>query len=630
MLLALMPIWLTGACDRGLWTPDEPRVADVAWRMAQQRHWVLPELAGKPFLEEPPLAYWAAAEAVRVFGDSPAAMRAPNLLYALVTASALAALGFAMDGAVAAVIAALVAGTALTALRVSMWLAVDACLVAGCAVSLLGAYLGYRAVPGRGKLWGYTLMHAGAAIGFMAKSAVGWLVPGLTVLTLVAWERRWRELLRPELYAGLILQALVIGAWLAAVAQTPHGGQALRVMFWYNIVGRFVKIAAPAAYQYTTGHRNTLGKYLLQLPIYVLPWTALVVAAATRAWQRTRLAGPLGTRWRFAVAASLPLLVVLSLAATARDIYAAPALLGVSLLVGLWTAEAHRLPTSGAGAFRWTRVIVALLACVLALLPVTIAAGAFAAHTVRSPLAVALGELAAAAAILLTAVLTLKRAARAADRGQILHSFAWTYACYAAAFCIAALAVFPTIDRWQDLPALARSIHDDTSHDRLALLNPDETTVAMLDRGLRTRFVILDSRANPAREVVERWFAAQGPEARVLVLLPGHAPGELTPLLEQLHVWSAAGDGVAGRLQAAGVATVVRHFELPHGRRYALLAPPVTASAQRCGRAHRTSDGAENALGRHRRCEGIGSEDTTHCDSRDACSSIDGHAGASS
>ena len=269
VLLALAPLWAVGALGRGLWTPDEPRVADIAWRMAGQHHWVLPHLAGQAFLEKPPLSYWAAALSIRVFGDSAAALRVPNLLYALILALAMAALGFALDGVAAGVVTALVAGSALTAFRVSMWLAPDALLLAACAVALLGAYLGYQAPPGRRKLGGYELMHAGAAAGFMAKSAVGWLVPGLALLTLIAWERRWAELKRAELYAGVAIQAIVIAPWIVAVAHTARGAHALRVLFWYNLVGRFMSIAAPPAYRYTDAHHNSFAKYFLQLPIYL-------------------------------------------------------------------------------------------------------------------------------------------------------------------------------------------------------------------------------------------------------------------------------------------------------------------------------------------------------------------------
>src|ERR1700719_2425018 len=84
VILALAPVWLIGILDRGLWTPDEPREADIAWRMSQQSDRTLPELAGTPFLEKPPLSYWMSGAAISLFGDSAAGARAPNLLYAVI------------------------------------------------------------------------------------------------------------------------------------------------------------------------------------------------------------------------------------------------------------------------------------------------------------------------------------------------------------------------------------------------------------------------------------------------------------------------------------------------------------------------------------------------------------------
>jgi len=188
VLLALAPLWLLGIFDRGLWTPDEPREADIAWRMSQQTDHAIPHLADAPFLEKPPLTYWLSAAATTLFGDSAGMARLPNLLYAVIVALAIGTLAFDMAGRGAAVIAALAAGSALLAYRVAIWLAPDAALLAGCAVALLGTYRGYTASSHVRKLSGYTLMHAGAAFGFMAKSAPGWLVPAL-VLGIAAGAR---------------------------------------------------------------------------------------------------------------------------------------------------------------------------------------------------------------------------------------------------------------------------------------------------------------------------------------------------------------------------------------------------------------------------------------------------------
>ena len=585
LVLALAPLWLVGIFGRGLWTPDEPREADIAWRMSLQSDRTLPQLAGAPFLEKPPLTYWMSATALRVFGDSADGARAPNLLYALIGALSVLTLAVAMRlGLGAALIAALVAMSALIAFRVSVWLAPDACLLCGCALALLGAWVGYRAAPGSAKAGGYALMHLGSAIGFMAKSAPGWLVPALALLTLIAWEGRWQELRRWELYAGLAIQALLIGTWLLAVLHQPDSAETVSALFWHNTVGRFTRVASPAALDYTSGHRNFPGKYLVELPLYLLPWTLTVAAALARAWQQVRHGGPGASAWRFALCASLPFLAVLSIAATARDVYAAPTLLGFGLLAGLWAHDARHSPRRlDRLAVRLTRYLTALIAWTLAgALAIFAAAGA-----ARWATCTAIGL-----ALIAVVHLALWRAARAERCGELQSSIGWIYGGYAAAVCLAALIVLPVIDRWQDLPALARRIHADTAHEPLALLDPDETTIAMLDHGLATRFTVLrsgaDARAahgmgrgsdalggsSSAPQLVASWFHTAGPAARVLVLLPGHAPGAVSDWLGRFLPAAAQGDGSAGALSAAGVAALVQRYELPQGRRYALLGPP--------------------------------------------------------
>jgi 4-amino-4-deoxy-L-arabinose transferase-like glycosyltransferase len=571
IVVALAPIWLICVLDRGLWTPDEPREADIAWRMSQQSDRTLPELAGTPFLEKPPLSYWMSAGGLHLFGDSAAAARSPNILYATLTALAVGALALTMSDGAAAIIAALVTATTIIVFRVTVWLAPDACLLAGCAISLLGAYIGYTSPASRRKLLGYCLMHAGAAMGFMAKSAPGWMAPALALGAIIVWERRWSELARWELYAGFIIQGLIIGPWIWAVTRTAHGSEALLALFWHNVVGRFTKISAPTALDYSTGHKNTPGKYFVELPVYLLPWTLLVIAALARAWSRIRSGGPGATAWRFAVGASLPFLAVLSIAATARDIYSAPALLGLGILVALWLREAQLGATRfDLWGIRLTRWLVTIIALVFAAFPAGLA--------IMDPQP---RYILAAAVVLIASLLGMYLSAKAQERGNLLASFGWTYTAYVAAVCIMAIATFPTIDRWQDLSKLAGEISADSQHMQLALFDPDETTIAMLDYKLRTRFTTLgtdpDAPGEPAKtpeQVVSDWFNTRGPTARVLVLLPGHAPGELTHLVERFRTIKSPDDGTAAELRSRGIASLERRYELPQGRRYALLGPP--------------------------------------------------------
>jgi hypothetical protein len=95
----------------------------------------------------------------------------------------------------------------------------------------------------------------------------------------------------------------------------------------------------------------------------------------------------------------------------------------------------------------------------------------------------------------------------------------------------------------------------------------------MIDHGFSGSYSVLTS---DDQFGVQRWFAARGAQARILVLLPGHAAGDVSRWLSRWHAFPAPGDGSAGALIDAGAARLVQRYELPQGRRYALLGPPGT------------------------------------------------------
>jgi 4-amino-4-deoxy-L-arabinose transferase-like glycosyltransferase len=63
----------------GLIGADEPRYAQVAREMLARHDWVTPTLGGIPWLEKPPLYYWQAMIAYRLFGVSDWAARLPSV-----------------------------------------------------------------------------------------------------------------------------------------------------------------------------------------------------------------------------------------------------------------------------------------------------------------------------------------------------------------------------------------------------------------------------------------------------------------------------------------------------------------------------------------------------------------------
>jgi 4-amino-4-deoxy-L-arabinose transferase-like glycosyltransferase len=563
LTLTLLASWCTGMFGRGYWTPDEPREADIAWRMSWQPDWAVPLLAGEAFCEKPPLTYWLAAFPIRAFGPEAWAARLPNLFYALITALSVGLLARRAAGGVAGIVAAAAISTFLLAYQVEIWLATDAPLLAAVAVALLGQYIGFQAVHRRERLAGYTLMHGALAVGFLCKSAAAWLTPVTALAVLVIWERRWRELLRWELYLGLLLQAAIVLSWVWWVAVGPQGGEHLRVFFWNNLVGRFTNVDAPAELQYATAHRNSPGKYLLELPLYLWPWTLVCLAAARRAWRERALLPP-AVRYAFAV--FVPTLAILSCAATARNIYLAPALPGVALLLGWWAALCLRQPDAwDLRALRATAILlvvaVVLIAGVMTLVGTVERAG------IQTPLAYwavsGLG-LSAAAVLIGLAWFALRRGRLATAQLALLVG-------YCGLLVGPAAEAYAVVDQWQDLATLGQELRAELQLAPLVLMAPDETTRAWVDLYVRPSVTRIPGPVDTASLAQLRTLLARAPGSRVLSALPGRA---WTPRWRQVALdvgrTEIAEPPTAPAWMSAGL-ELVGTYALPNGRRYALL-----------------------------------------------------------
>jgi 4-amino-4-deoxy-L-arabinose transferase-like glycosyltransferase len=556
---------------RGYWTPDEPREADLAWRMSWQPDKAVPLLAGEAFCEKPPLTYWMAGASMKLFGKEAWAARLPNLLYALVTALGVGLLAGRAAGALAGWAAAAAIGTLLLSYQASIWLATDAPLLAAVSVALLGAYLGFYAGHTGARLRGYTLMHAALAIGFLCKSAAAWMVPVLVLGTLMLWERRWRELARWELYAGLALQAAVILTWVWFVDRGPDGPAHLKVFFWNNLAGRFAHVDAPQDLQYAAAHLNRPGKYLLELPLYLWPWIVVVAAAARRAWRNRRAPAETTRLVRFAIACIVPALILLSFAATARNVYFAPAMPGFALLIGWWMAQTVREHDSwDLRAVRATAALLLLASLIFA--AALVVAGLDAARAGGTASAAVFGSL-GAIGVLAAAALALM-AESASRRGRMQRGPYLLALSYCMLLGLPAASLYRAVDAWQNLPAIGRAIGTDSAGARLILLAPDETTRAVIDMYARLDAETVKAPLDALAILRVREMTAADPTAWVVAQWPGR---ELTPAARRvaslLHIRldPASLDPKNPPWVTSAGLRVLRLYALPNGRRYALL-----------------------------------------------------------
>ncbi len=562
LIAVLLMIWGVGMLARGFWTPDEPREADIAWRMSWQTDKAIPLLAGEAFCEKPPLAYWLAAIPIQWLGAKPWVARLPNLLYALVTALSVGLLARRSVGPLAGAVAAGAISTFLLSYQVAIWFATDAPLLAAVSVALLGTYIGFYANTSHERLCGYLLMHAALAVGFLAKSAAAWMVPVLAIITLIIWERRWRELWRWELYAGLGLQAAIILPWVGWVYFGDRGPEHLKIFFWNNLAGRITRVDAPAALQYAAAHQNSPGKYLIELPLYLWPWTLLVIAAVRRTWRSRQDTSMRMHAPRFAIAAFLPTLVVLSLAATARNVYLAPALPGAALLLGWWAENLQREHD------RWD---IRALSFTAVLLMIAVAAGAAALAILGADawpeLADRFGFLVLATAGLAAAGYLAWRTWYAARQARLPLALMGLMVAYCILLVGPASQAYRIVDRWQDLGLIGRDLKRDAMGRPLILLAPDETTRALVDLYTRTDVTALLGPINSAALDSLRDSLVKSPLTLVFVQIPGREPNRLS------RWWLSRAGTPDAQLPwlAATDLRVAQRYSLPNGRRYFLL-----------------------------------------------------------
>jgi len=562
--LAVAMLWSLALFLRSApYTPDEPREFDLAWNMLGQSDKAVPLLAGEPFCEKPPLTYWAAAASMAVFGKTPEAARLPNLLWIAITLACLLSwirrVVPADRSEQAVVLTTLTLGSAFLLFRVQIWFATDAPLVAATAVGLLGAWRGLQADTRRERLTGYVLLNLGLAAAFFSKNLLGWLVPVAAFGGMVIWERRWRELLRWELYVGVVLLLALILPWLLAVARHEDGARLLRIFLIDNTLGRLLPIATEDQYQ--LGHRNHVGKYLLELPYYLVPWTFAAIAALRWGYQQLRTTNTVRRALRFTALSILPGFLFLSLSKTARDVYVAPELLGFAMLLGLWFGcgfdAAQRFDRL---CLRFTTVLAILVGALFVALSIAIPLVQGAAN---------LSWLSFAGAFFTVIVIAwlMKRLQRTwptlsgAVTGWGFYSFGIVAVC---AF------LFPALDRSQDLRPTAQAVAAQFGSRPIAVLREDETIRAYLDFGGNIAATNLRS----TDEAVD-WLSADTRRVLLVELWTDHVtPAARAKLASWRSSWRNLApvdvNPSAAELQKRGL-QVLWQYEVPGGRTYGVL-----------------------------------------------------------
>jgi 4-amino-4-deoxy-L-arabinose transferase-like glycosyltransferase len=322
LALLVLAYLLPGLVGHDPWKAEDAIGIGIVHQMLEHGRWIVPHLAGEPFLEDGPFHYWIAALTAKLFGLVLAPHDGARLASGVMMAAVIAFVHlagrelYARTEGMSAVLALL--GCLGLLVHAHETLA-EISMLAGQAL----AWYAIALVPRKPHRAGW-LLGAGLAVAVLSKGISAVIAPAAVVLALPLVSEAWR---RREHLAALLPALLVpfgiCGGWLA-IAESRAPGLALS---WWQ--ANAIQFAVPRA--------EALGYWAKTL--LWATWPAWPLALWTL-WEARRRTFEPGIRMLIAaVAASFAVLLVLD---APREVFALPLLLPLALLAGAGVPNLRR------------------------------------------------------------------------------------------------------------------------------------------------------------------------------------------------------------------------------------------------------------------------------------------------
>lgn len=355
-LALLTAIWFLLPVGRPLAHPDEGRYAEIPREMLVSGDWVTPRLNDLPYLEKPPLQYWATALAYQAFGPNEWSARLYPALSGWLNVVLIFLLGRRLwDTRTGAIAAALlgscvlyfVMGQILT-LDMTFTFLLTAMLCCFCMAQL------NRESAHRASGWWMLLSWSMLGLAVMTKGIVALLIAGAVLSIYIVWQRDWAAWRTLRLLPGLAIVLVVTVPWFVLVSRANP--DFLQFFFIHEHLQRYLTDSAD---------RVEVWWYFIAIfAAGVLPWLWQMGSALARGWRNT---APLGqfdvTRllWIWCVF----LMVFFSLSQSKLPPYILPVLPALALLTARHEASAPATRSLNFSAWIMIASAVALVAFTL-------------------------------------------------------------------------------------------------------------------------------------------------------------------------------------------------------------------------------------------------------------------------
>jgi 4-amino-4-deoxy-L-arabinose transferase-like glycosyltransferase len=351
LLLAGTIVILIGQAGRELVSPDDLREVEIAREMYLGGDYIVPHLAGLPFVEKPPGFPAVVATAYRIVGGpSAAAARFTAAVFALASLTAVFLLGWRILGIEGGSLAAAILAFSQRFCRTAHKVLLDNALTAAIAFTLLFSWIALEATDVRKKRLAYAAAGFSLGVSFLLKGFVGPAIFGSGFLFYLILSRRFGELrhiLRPFPVIAFLVPVLT---WVVPfLLQAPSN--LLREFFIMNNAGRFM-------YGYLS-HGRPIYYYLLNIWWAFAPAAIFLPLAIWMAWKTRK-------EWKnragiFFLSLFVGPLVLLSASSAKDSVYFLPVYPALAMVVAWSIVKGWMSPRRGVRILTWIITTVAIL-----------------------------------------------------------------------------------------------------------------------------------------------------------------------------------------------------------------------------------------------------------------------------
>jgi len=195
LIIGFILLYVLPLSFKPLFSPDETRYAEISREMIDTGNWVVPHLGGIRYFEKPVFGYWMNSVSMIVFGNTRFGIR-----FASVFATAMAALMLFLfirkrrniDDAFYTVIIFL---TSILVYAIGTFAVLDAHTSMFITGALLSFFLAYDNQKLKLKILWLSIFGIFCGLAFLTKGFLGFVLPGLTILPFLIWNRKWKEML---------------------------------------------------------------------------------------------------------------------------------------------------------------------------------------------------------------------------------------------------------------------------------------------------------------------------------------------------------------------------------------------------------------------------------------------------